>query len=77
MNDIEVKVQLSVLKLFDARWLMDNFNFMTSQAGSEVISNRWKAADITEALSKGLNCLESLDPFESTNVLVELNLVTF
>ena len=56
LNDIEVKVQMSVLKLLHARWLMDNFNFMTSQAGSEVISNKWKTAGITEALSKGLNC---------------------
>ena len=38
---------------------------MISQAGSEVISNGWKVAGITEVLSKGLSGLESPDPFES------------
>ena len=46
---------------------------MTYQAGSDVISNGWKAAGITEALSKGLNDLESLNPFKSIDPLVELN----
>ena len=38
---------------------------MISQAGSEVISNGWKVAGITEVLPKGLSGLESPDPFES------------
>ena len=52
---------------------MDTFIFMTSQARSEVISNGWKAAGITEALSKGLRGLESFDPFEYIDPPVEIN----
>ena len=70
---IEVKLRLSVLKPLHAKRLMNTFNFMTYQAGSDVISNGWKAAGITEALSKGLNDLESLNPFKSIDPLVELN----
>ena len=50
---------------------MDTFIFMTSQAGSDVISNRWNAAGITEVLSKGLSGLKSLDLFKSRDPLVD------
>ena len=73
LDDIEVKLGLSVLKSLHAKWLMDTFIFMTSQAGSDVISNGWNAAGITEAVSKGLSGLKSLDVFKSRDTLVELN----
>ena len=44
---------------------------MTSQAGSDVISNGWNAAGITEVLSKGLSGLKSLDLFKSRDPLVD------
>ena len=71
-DDIEIKLRLSVLKMLHVKWLINTFNFMTSQARSEVISKGWKEAGITEALSKGLRGLGSLDPFESVDPLVEL-----
>ena len=73
MDDIEIKLGLSVLKPVHAKWLMDTFNFMTSHAGSEVISNGWKTTGITEAPSIGLNDLESIDLFEYIDPLVKLN----
>ena len=38
----------------------------------EIIANGWKQARITSAVSKGLNGLESLDPFESIDPLADL-----
>ena len=73
LDDIEIKLGLSVLKPVHAKWLMDTFNFMKSHAGSEVISNGWKTTGITEAPSIGLNDLESLDLFEYIDPLVKLN----
>ena len=64
-DDIEIKLRLSFLKPLHAKWIMDSFKFMISQAGSKVISNGWKVAGITEVLSKRLSGLESPDPFES------------
>ena len=62
-DDIEIKLWLSVLKTLHIKWFVDTFNFMTSQAGSEVISKGWKEAGITEAIYKGLSGLESVDFF--------------
>ena len=60
LGDIEIKLHSSVLKLFYAKWLVDSFNFVISQAESEVIPNRWKAAGITETFSKGLSAWKAL-----------------
>ena len=73
LYDTKIKLWLSSLKPFHAKWLVDTFQFMTCQAGNEVIPNGWKAAGITGARSKRLNGLESLDPSESMHPLVELN----
>ena len=73
LDNIEIKLGLSVLNPVHAKWLMDTFNLMTSHAGNEVISNGWKTTGITEAPSIGLNGLESLDPFEYIDSLVKLN----
>ena len=69
LDGIEIKLRFSVLKSLHAQWLMDAFNFMTSEAGNEVISKGWKAAGITYALSKGLNGMENLDPLNPSILL--------
>ena len=46
---------------------------MTFHVGSEVTSNRWRAARITQVRPKGLSELESLCPFDSINPIVELH----
>ena len=40
--------------------------------GGEIIANGWKQAGITSVVSKGLNSLESLNPFESIDPLADL-----
>ena len=61
-----------MLKPLHTKWLVEAFNFFTSPEGREIIANGWKQAGITSAVSKGLNGLESLDPFESINPLADL-----
>ena len=71
LEDINIKLQLSVLKPLHAKWLAVAFNFFTSSEG-EIIANGWKQAGITSAVSKGLNGLEILDPFQSIDPLADL-----
>ena len=61
----------AVFKSLRASWLIDTYNRMTSKDGRKVIANRWKAAGIIEAISKGLIGLENLDLFGSLDLLVE------
>ena len=60
MEEIEVKLQLSTLKPLHAQWVMDLYNYLTSEKGQAIISNGWKAAAITEAISNASKGLESL-----------------
>ena len=53
--------------------LMNILNFKAFYVGSEVTSNRWRAASINQVHPKGLSGLENLRPFDSINPIVELH----
>ena len=71
IEDIEIKLKVSVLKPLHASWLMEAYNHLTSSAVREIIANGWKSAGITEAVSKGIEGLEKLDPFHSIDPLFQ------
>ena len=71
IEDSEIKLKVSVLKPLHASWLMATYNQLTSSAGREIITNGWKSAGITEAASKGIECLKKLDPFHSIDPLFQ------
>ena len=71
MDEIEVKLQLSTLKPLHAQWIVDIYNYLTSEKGQEVIANGWRSAGITEAISVRSQGLSSLDPFQSIHPLDE------
>ena len=68
MDNIEVKLKLSVLKPLHAGWLIDAYDHLTSEAGWKIIANGWQSAGITSAISKGVQGL--FDPFDTIDPLV-------
>ena len=77
IEDVDVQLKLSVLKPLHTNWIIDLFNYFTSEKGREIISNGWKAAFISEAMSPGSHGLESLDPFQDVDSLVGNGSSTF
>ena len=69
MDDIEIKLNLSVLKPSQAKWIVEIYNYQISEKGHGVIGNGWKSARITGAIEGGLVNLESLDPFAAIDPL--------
>ena len=69
MDDIEVKLKLSVIKPLHAGWLIDAYNHLTSEAGRKIIANGWQSARITSAISKEFQGLPTLDPFDTIDPL--------
>ena len=65
LDDIDIKLTLTVLKPLHVSWLVDLDDYLTSQKGAEIVSNGWRASGVTEAIVKGTNELESLDSFAS------------
>ena len=53
LQDIDVPLRLSILKPFNAEWLVDCYNHMTTTAGKNIILSGWKSAGIMEALQAG------------------------
>ena len=68
--DIEVPVQLSVLKPLHAKWIIKLFNEMTSEAGKSVILNGWEKSGITDGIKLGKSKLTTLDPFHDMDPLI-------
>ena len=64
LEDIDVDFRLTILKPLHAQWLVNMFNFFTSQNGAEIIIKGWKKAGIVGVLD-GTIVLPSEDPFEA------------
>ena len=53
VEDIEIKFYLTVIKPLHAKWLMQFYNHITSEKGSEIIINGWKKSGIYDAVKNG------------------------
>ena len=69
LDDIGIKLTLTVLKPLHAKWIADLYDYLTSEKGAEIISNGWHASTISEAITKGSAELESLDPYSAIDPL--------
>ena len=70
VEDIEIKFYLTVIKPLHAKWLMEFYNHITSEKGSEIIINGWKRSGIYDAVKNGSSSLPSIDPFNEIDPLV-------
>ena len=68
LNDIDIKLTLTILKPLHASWLTNLHDYVTSQKGAEIIFNGWQSSSITEPIVKGTKNLENLDPFVSVDL---------
>ena len=69
MNNIEIKLKLSVLKLLQTKEVVEQYIYLTSEKGHDVRGNGWKTAGITGAIDGGLVNLQSSDPFAAIDPL--------
>ena len=69
IEDIEVKVPLSVMKPLHGCWLIEMYNELTSARCKKVIKSRWERLRILDAITLGSKKLPKLDPFADTDPL--------
>ena len=69
LNDIDIKLTLTILKPLHASWLTDLYDYLISQKGAEIIFNGWQSSGITEAIVKDTKDLKNLDLFVSVDPL--------
>ena len=60
LENVQVKLNLTILKPIHAGWLVEFYNHMTTDKGCNIIKNGWKATGITDAIRLGLNDLPSV-----------------
>ena len=74
VEEIEISFRLTTIKLLHAKWLMEFYNHITSEAGSKIIINGWKASGIYDAIKMGESALPSIDPFSDIAPLADENI---
>ena len=77
LEDVQIKLRLLTLKALHAGWLVDLYNHMTSDKGSDIIKSGWRAAGITDAINLGLVNLASIEPFEEIDPMVDSSVSIF
>ena len=69
VEEIKIEFRLTTFKPLHAKWLVEYYNEITSENGSSVIINGWKAAGIYNAIKAGSSGLQSIDRFEDIHLL--------
>ena len=69
IEEINIQFHLTTLKPLHAKWLLEFYNQITSEAGADIIVNGWKASGIYDAVEMGSSALPSLDPFQDISPL--------
>lgn len=65
LEEVDVKLRLSVMKPVHAHWMVELHNHMTAGKGKKSIESGWRAADIQDAVKLGLKNLPTVDPYRS------------
>ena len=71
LEQVDVKLRLSVMKPIHAHWMVELYNHMTTSDGKKNIISGWRAAGIQDAVKLGLNSLPSIDPFNDLDPMLD------
>ena len=69
LEDTNIEFRLSVIKPLHAKWLVEYYNHISSEAGTEVIANG--LAGIYDTIRSGKSSLQSIDPFNDIAPLAD------
>ena len=63
LDEVSVKFLLTTMKPLHAKWLIELYNELSSEACRDVIISGWRQSGILDAIELGSRRLPSLDPF--------------
>ena len=72
LEDINIEFRLSVIKPLHAKWLVEYYNDISSEAGTKVIVNGFKLAGIYYAIRSDKSSVQSIDSFNDVTPLADL-----
>ena len=70
LDEVNVRLFLSTLKLLYAGSILDLYNEMTSEKCKDIIASGWRVAGITDVICIGTKNLPPIDLFHDTNWLL-------
>ena len=69
VEDVEMKFPLTTIKPIHASWITDFYDHMSTEEGTKIIVNGWKASGILDAVRGGSAELSPIDPFQDISPL--------
>ena len=66
IDEIDIKLRLSLMKPLHAEWITDFYNHMTTPESKKIIESGWLFLGARDAIRLGLNKLPSIDPFNNS-----------
>ena len=70
LENIEVKLKLSLIKPIHTAWVVDFYSHMAAAKGVEIITSGQRAAEILGVIELGSSALLSIDPFDDIHPLL-------
>jgi len=71
LEEVDVKLRLSVMKPIHAHWMVELYNQMTTGDGKKNIMSGWRASGIEDAVKLGSNNLPTVDPFSDLDPMLD------
>ena len=71
LEEVDVKLQLSVMKPIHAHWMLELYNHTTTGEGKKNMMSGWRAASILDAVNLGLRNLPTVDPFSDIDPMLD------
>ena len=69
VDSIDIKFKLTTIKPLHAKWNIELYNYLTSEAGKEVVMKGWVVSGIYDAVQMTSEGLPDLDPFADIDPL--------
>ena len=69
VDSIDVKFKLTTIKPLHAKWIIELYNYLTSEAGKDVVMKGWVVSGIYDAVQMTSEGLPDLDPFADVDPL--------
>ena len=71
LENMNIEFRSSIIKTLHAKWLLEYYSHISSEAGTEVIVNGFNLAGIYDAIRSGKSSLQSIDSFNDIAPLAD------
>ena len=70
LESVQVPQKVLIINPIHAGWLVEFYNYMTTEEGKKYINSEWRASGITDVIRMGKSNLPLIDPFNDLDPML-------